>query len=125
MCRLGRKEEVKNYIAKGIDLISAIYVSAPMLVAALSPSILLFLSSSVYLPASIPVIIVLVASSIFVSGNILSVSLQCVRKAKIFLVPSSFTLLSNFIFLILLISKYQMIRTPIGYSSAAIASNYC
>ncbi|MCW6157972.1 MAG: hypothetical protein LVQ63_00595 [Thermoplasmatales archaeon] len=96
---------MKNYVAKGIELISTIYVPMAMLVAALSSSILLFLASSVYLPASVQVIIVLGASSIFVSGNILSVSLQGIRKTKIFLISSSVALLSNFILSILLIPK--------------------
>jgi O-antigen/teichoic acid export membrane protein len=122
MYGLGRKEEMKNYIAKGIELVSTIYVSVAMLVAALSSSILLLLSSSVYLPATVPVIIVLVVSSVFVSGNILSVSLQAIRKTKIFLITSSVALLSNFILSILLIPKYQMIGASIGFSSITIVS---
>ena len=122
MYGLNKKEEVRNYVARGIELLSAIYVPVAMLVAALSSSILLFLSSSTYLPASIPVVIVLVVSSLFVSGNILSVSLQGIRKTKIFLITSSLALLSNFIISILLIPRYQMIGASIGYSSITVVS---
>ncbi|MDA8055099.1 MAG: polysaccharide biosynthesis C-terminal domain-containing protein [Thermoplasmatales archaeon] len=101
---------------------STIYVPVAMLVAALSPSILLFLSSRTYLPASIPVSIVLVVSSLFVSGNILSVSLQGIRKTRIFLITSSVALSSNFIISILLIPRYQMIGASIGYSSISVVS---
>ena len=101
---------------------STIYVPVAMLVAALSPSILLFLSSRTYLPASIPVSIVLVVSSLFVSGNILSVSLQGIRKTRIILISSSVALSSNFIISILLIPRYQMIGASIGYSSISVVS---
>ena len=119
---LEKMEEIKNYVAKGIELISTIYVPVALLVAALSSSILLFLSSVEYLPASIPVMIVLVVSSIFVSGNILSVSLQGVRKTKIFLITSLSALISNLIISVILIPRYQMIGASIGYSSINVVS---
>jgi O-antigen/teichoic acid export membrane protein len=122
MYGLERKEDFKNYVSKGVELMSGIYVPIAMLVASLSSSILLFLSSGEYLPASIPIIIVLVSSSVFVSGNILSVSLQGIRKTKIFLLTSSFALLSNFILSLLLIPRFQMIGASIGYSSIGAVS---
>ena len=122
MYGLEKREEIKNYVAKGIELISTIYVPVALLVAALSSSILLFLSSDKYLPASIPVMIILVVSSAFVSGNILSVSLQGVRKTKIFLITSSSALISNFIISILLIPRYQMMGASIGSSSISAVS---
>ena len=38
MYGLNKKEEIRNYVAKGIELISTIYVPVAMLVAALSSS---------------------------------------------------------------------------------------
>lgn len=122
MYGLGRKEEIKNYVEKGIELISTLYVPLAMLVAALSSPILLFLSNSIYLPASEPVTIVLVVNSLFVSGNILSVSLQGIRKTKIFMIISSLALLSNFTISILLIPKYQLIGASMGYASITVVS---
>ncbi|MCL4447492.1 MAG: flippase [Thermoplasmatales archaeon] len=122
MYGMDRKEDFKNYVSKGIELMSSIYAPIAMLVASLSSSILLFLSSGTYLPASIPVMIVLVSSSVFVSGNIFSVSLQGIRKTRIFLLTSSFALLSNFILSIMLIPRYQMIGAAIGYSSISAVS---
>ena len=122
MYGIGRMDEMKNYVAKGIELISTIYVPIAMLVAALSSSIVLLLSNEEYLPASVPVMIVLIVSSIFVSGNILAVSLQGIRKTRIFLMTSSGALLSNFILSIVLIPKYQMIGASIGYSSVSVVS---
>lgn len=119
MYSLDRKGEMRNYFAKGIELISTIYVPIAMLVAALSSAILLFLSNSNYLPASIPIIIVLTTSSIFVSGNIFSVSLQGIRKTKIFLISSSLGLFANFLLSLFLIPKFQMIGASIGYSSVS------
>ncbi|MEM3846947.1 MAG: polysaccharide biosynthesis C-terminal domain-containing protein, partial [Candidatus Parvarchaeota archaeon] len=122
MYGMGLKEEMNKYIAKGIELLSTVYAPVAMLIAALSSYILLFLSSSEYLPASIPITIVMMTSSIFVSGNILSVALQSIRKTKIFIISSSFALLSNFAISILLIPKFQMVGAAIGYSSISAVS---
>ncbi|MCL4333839.1 MAG: oligosaccharide flippase family protein [Candidatus Thermoplasmatota archaeon] len=113
-------EDFRSYVAKGIELISSIYVPIAMLVASLSSSILLFLSSGEYLPATIPVMIVLISSSAFISGGILVVSLQGIRKTRIFLLTSSLGLISNFVLSILLIPRFQMIGAAIGYSSISI-----
>ncbi|MEM3859812.1 MAG: oligosaccharide flippase family protein [Candidatus Micrarchaeaceae archaeon] len=118
----GRREEMNNFVAKGMELMSTIYVPIAMLVAALSSYILLFLSNGSYLPASVPVTIVLVVSSAFVTGNILAVSLQSVRKTKIFIISSSFALLSNFVISILLIPRFQLVGAAIGYSSISAVS---
>ena len=118
----GRRDEIKDYISKGMVLISTIYVPVSMLIAALSPYILLFLSNKEYLHASVPVAIVLVFGSVFVTQNIMSVSLQSVRKTNIFLLTSSLTLLSNIIISILLIPRFQMIGAALGYSSVSAVS---
>jgi O-antigen/teichoic acid export membrane protein len=115
-------EDVKVYISKGAELISVVYVPVSMLVAGLSPDILLFLSNKEYLPASIPVTIILISSSVFVIQNILAVSLQSIRKTGIFLVTSSLALLSNLIISVLLIPRFQMIGAAIGYSSVSCVS---
>ncbi|MEM3846496.1 MAG: oligosaccharide flippase family protein [Candidatus Parvarchaeota archaeon] len=122
MYGMGLREEMNKYIAKGIELLSTVYAPVAMLIAALSSYILLFLSSSEYLPASIPITIVMMTSSIFVSGNILSVSLQSIRKTKIFIISSSLALLSNFAISILLIPKFHMVGAAIGYSSISAVS---
>ncbi|MEM3844688.1 MAG: oligosaccharide flippase family protein, partial [Candidatus Parvarchaeota archaeon] len=59
MYGMGLKDEMNKYIAKGIELLSTVYAPVAMLIAALSSYILLFLSSSEYLPASIPITIVM------------------------------------------------------------------
>ena len=118
----GEREEVKNYVVKSIELLSTIFVPVAMLVAALSSSIILFLSSSAYLPASVPVIIVLVVNSIFVSVNILATSLQAVRRTRIFIESSSLAVISNFVLSILLIPRFQRIGACTGYSSITIVS---
>lgn len=119
---LERGEDYGNYVAKGIELLAAIYVPIAMLVASLSSSILLFLSGVEYLPASVPVMIVLLSNSVFISGGILAVSLQGIRKTKIFLLTSSLALLSNFVLSIILIPKFQLIGAAIGYSSISAIS---
>ncbi|MEM3872714.1 MAG: hypothetical protein QXE05_09165 [Nitrososphaeria archaeon] len=70
----------------------AAYMPIALLVAAISQSILLFISNRDYLPGYIPIITILVINSIFISSNILSVTLQAIRKTKIFLLSSSLAL---------------------------------
>ncbi len=93
-----------------------------MLVVALSSSILLFISSCVYLSASIQVIIGLVTNSMFTSGKILLVFLHGIRKTKIFPVSSSVEFLSNFILSFALIPRIQMVGASIGFSSISVVS---
>jgi O-antigen/teichoic acid export membrane protein len=109
-------------VSKGIEIVTVMYVPVALLVASLSKYILLFLSNGKYLPAFYPVIIVLVSGSIFVSGNLLAVALQSVRKTKIFIISSSAELISNFILSFLLISRMHLIGASIGLSSINIAS---
>ena len=118
----GRRDEMKEYISKGIELISTIYVPVSMLIAALSSYILLFLSNGEYLSASVPMIIILIFSSLFIAGNILTVAIQSIRKTRIFLVITSIALLSNFVISVILIPKYQMIGASMGYSSLSVVS---
>ncbi|MGC8497808.1 MAG: flippase [Thermoplasmata archaeon] len=118
----GDRDSMKYSISKGIEIMSTIYVPIALLVASLSPYILLFLSNGEYLPASYPIMIVLTTGSLFVSGNILAVAIQSVRKTRIFIITSSIALLSNFTILFLLIPRMQMIGAAIGYSSVTITS---
>ncbi len=116
------KENMKYNISKGIEILATIYVPIALLVASLSSYILLFLSNREYLQAAVPVIIVLFISSIFISGNILAIALQSIRKTRIFIITSSVALLSNFVLSFILIPKFQMIGAAIGYSSVNISS---
>ncbi len=93
-----------------------------MIVAALSSSIPLFISSCVYLFASLQVTFGPVTIFMFTSGKMPLVSLQGIGKTKMFPVSSSVAFLSNFILSISLIPKYQMIDALIGYSSITVVS---
>lgn len=118
----GEVDKMKYNISKGIEISTLIYVPIALLVASLSSYIILFLSNGGYLGASIPVMMVLIVSSVFISGNILSVGLQSIRKTRIFVITSSVALLSNLILSVLLIPKFQMIGAAIGYSSITVSS---
>ena len=93
-----------------------------MIVAALSSSIPLFISSCVYLFASLQVTFGSVTIFMFTSGKMPLVSLQGIGKTKMFPVSSSVAFLSNFILSFSLIPKYQMIDALIGYSSITVVS---
>ncbi|MGB9763693.1 MAG: polysaccharide biosynthesis C-terminal domain-containing protein, partial [Minisyncoccia bacterium] len=68
----------------------------------------------------VPIIIILVVNSIFISSNVLGVSLQAVRKTRIFLLSSSLALLSNLILSIILIPRYGINGAGIAFSSIYI-----
>ncbi|MGC8747244.1 MAG: polysaccharide biosynthesis C-terminal domain-containing protein, partial [Candidatus Saccharicenans sp.] len=57
---------------------------------------------------------------IFISSNVLGVSLQAIRKTRIFLLSSSLALLSNLILSILLIPRYSINGAGIAFSSIYI-----
>ncbi len=108
---------MKMLSSKAIEVMMAVYLPLALLVAAISPSILLFLANKDYLPGFIPIIIILVVNSIFISSNVLAVSLQAVRKTRIFLLSSSLALLSNLILSIMLIPRYGIVGAGIAFSS--------
>lgn len=108
------------YSSKGVEVLSAVYMPIALLAAALSPSVLLFLANNEYLPGYVPMIIILVASAVTVSGNVFAVSLQAIRKTKIFLLSSSLALLSNFVLSILLIPHFGINGAAVGYASTSV-----
>jgi len=116
------KESIRIYSSKASELLLTIYLPIALLIAAISPSILLFLSNKEYLPATWPIIIILLINSIFIVSNIFGPALQSIRKTRIFITSSGLALASNFIFSVLLIPKLQMIGAAIGFSSIYVMS---
>jgi len=119
---MGDKKSIKMFSSKATELLLTIYLPLALLIAAISPSILLFLSNRAYLPATVPIIIILLINSVFISVNIFAPALQSIRKTRIFIISSSFALASNFVISILLIPRFQMIGAAIGFSSIYIMS---
>jgi O-antigen/teichoic acid export membrane protein len=115
-------EIFRIYSTKAIEIISAIYMPVALLVAAISPSILLFLANSNYLPGTLPIMIILITGSLTVSGNIFGVTLQAIRKTRIFILTSTLALLSNFILSFALIPFYGINGAAVGYASTGISS---
>ena len=103
--------------SKSVEVLMGIYLPIALLVAAISPDILLFIANKNYLPGYVPIIIILSVNSIFISSNILGVSLQAIRKTRIFLISSSLTLASNVAFSMMLIPKYGIDGASIAFSS--------
>ena len=116
----GDIENLRLYSSKAIELLLAFYVPVSLVVAAISPSILLFLASPSYLPGFIPITVITITNALFISSNILTVSLQAVRKTRIFLLSSSLALISNFIISILLIPRFGINGAAVGFSSIYI-----
>jgi O-antigen/teichoic acid export membrane protein len=110
------------YTTKAIEVLSAIYMPVALLVAAISPSILLFLANVNYLPGTVPIMIILIVGSLTVSGNIFSVSLQAIRKTRIFIITSTVALLSNLILSFTLIPVYGINGAAVGFASTGISS---
>ena len=106
---------MKCCVGKGIELISTIYVPFTLLVAVLSSSHLLLISSSVYLHTSSQVTIGPVASyPCSLLAKYFRIPYLGIRKTKIFLVSYSVALLQNFIPSVLFLLKRQMIVASIG-----------
>ena len=115
-------ENLRLYSSKAIELLMAFYIPFSLVVAAISPSILLFLANPSYLPGFIPITVITITNALFISSNILAVSLQAVRKTKIFLLSSSLALISNFIISILLIPRFGINGAAVGFSSIYVLS---
>jgi len=113
----GDMDSLRLYSSKAIELLLAIYIPIALVVASISPSILLFLANPSYLPGYIPITLVTIINALFIPSNILGVSLQAVRKTRLFLLSSSLALISNFIFSILLIPKFGIDGAAVGFSS--------
>ncbi len=113
----GDVENLRLYSSKAIELLLAFYVPVSLLFAAVSPSVLLFLANPSYLPGFIPITVITITNALFISSNILAVSLQAVRKTRIFLLSSSLALVSNFIISILLIPRFGINGAAVGFSS--------
>jgi len=113
----GDMDSLRLYSSKAIELLLAFYIPIALVVASISPSILLFLANPSYLPGYIPITLITMVNALFIFSNILGVSLQAVRKTKIFILSSSLNLLSNFILSILLIPKFGIDGAAVGFSS--------
>jgi len=113
----GDMDSLRLYSSKAIELLLAIYIPIALVVASISPSILLFLANPSYLPGYIPITMITMVNALFIPSNILAVSLQAVRKTRLFLLSSSLALISNFIFSILLIPKFGIDGAAVGFSS--------
>jgi len=113
----GDMDSLRLYSSKAIELLLALYIPIALIVASISPSILLFLANPSYLPGYIPITVITIINALFISSNILGVSLQAVRKTRLFLISSSLALISNFIFSILLIPKFGIDGAAVGFSS--------
>jgi len=111
------QEKMRLIASKSVEVLMGIYLPIALLVAAISPDILLFIANKNYLPGYVPIIIILSVNSIFISSNILGVSLQAIRKTRIFLISSSLTLASNVAFSMMLIPKYGIDGASIAFSS--------
>jgi len=113
----GDMDSLRLYSSKALELLLALYIPIALIVASISPSILLFLANPSYLPGYIPITLITIINALFISSHILGVSLQAVRKTRLFLLSSSLALISNFIFSILLIPKFGINGAAVGFSS--------
>jgi len=113
----GDRESFRLYSLKASEVLTAIYIPVALLVASLSPSLLLFLANINYIPGAVPIIIILTVSSLTVSVNIFAVALKAIRKTRIFIASSSLGLLSNVILSVILIPRIGIDGAAIGYAS--------
>lgn len=118
----GNPESFKLYSSKSVEILTAVYVPLALLVAALSSSLLLFLAKPQYLQGYLPITIILFISAITVYGGIYGITLQAIRKTRVFVISSAISLISNFFISILLIPRYGINGAAIGFSSTSVAT---
>ena len=118
----GDIENLRLYSSKAIELLMAFFVPVALIVAAISPSVLLFLANPSYLPGYIAITVITITNALFISSNILAVSLQAVRKTRLFLLSSLLSLISNFIISIIFIPEFGINGAAVGLSSIYIMS---
>lgn len=116
----GDKESFRLYSLKAVENLTAVYVPLALIIAALSPSILLFLAKSSYISGAMPISIILVTSALTVSASIFMVTLQAIRRTRVLIVSSSFGLLSNLALSLLLIPRYGIVGASAGYGSLSV-----
>lgn len=118
----GDRDSIRLFSSKAAEILLTLYLSTALLIAAISPSILLFLSSEEYLPATIPIIIILTVNSVFIISNIFVPALQSVRKTGLFILSSGLALLSNFIISVTTIPLLGMVGAAMGFASIYVVS---
>ena len=117
---VGDKESFRLYSSKASEVLTAVYVPLALIIAALSPSVLLFLAKGSYLSGATPISIILITSSLTVPASILVVTLQAIRKTKILIISSSIGLLSNLALSVVLIPHFGINGAALGYASLSI-----
>jgi len=119
----GEMGNFKMYSAKAINILTASYVPTALIAAAISPSIILFLTGKQqYLQGVVPIVIILVVSSLAISRTIMAIGLRAVRVTKIFIVTTSAGLIANFALSAWLIPFYGIEGAAVGYSSTLFVS---
>ena len=116
----GDNESFKRYSLKASEILTAVYVPLALIIAALSPSVLLFLAKSSYVSGAAPITIILITSSLTVSLSVFVVTLQAIRKTKVLIVSSSIGLISNLLLSIVLIPRFGIDGAAVGYASLNI-----
>lgn len=111
---------------KGLDLSSAvltlIYSPLALGAAAIAPVVLSILARTQYESGDAALTILLGISSIFVLGNIVSSVVSAVRRTRVYILSTAFTLASNVALSFLLIPRYGMIGAAIANSSVMVIS---
>ena len=119
----GEMGNFRLYSTKAINILTAFYVPTAIIAAAISPSIILFLTGKQqYLQGVVPIVIILVVSSLAISRTIMATGLRAVRVTKIFILTTSAGLIANFVLSALLIPIYGIEGAAIGYSSTFMVS---
>ncbi|MGC8610067.1 MAG: oligosaccharide flippase family protein [Thermoplasmata archaeon] len=111
---------LKLYSSKAFIYILIINVSLTFILAGLSPWIIIFISNENYLQAAIPFTIISIIISISLSGGVLSVEIQSVRRNWIFVISSLVAILTNVTLCFALIPNYKLIGAGIAFSISTL-----
>lgn len=113
----GDKVMISTTAEVSATLLSYFYVPSALGIAALAPMLLEVLGGHNYIPGEVPLMIIMFATSIFVTQNILAQAVASVRKTKLFIYSSGFSLAGNVILSIILIPHFGLVGAALAYSS--------
>ena len=115
-------EMIREGVRMSTNAASILYVPAALGISALSVPIIMLLAGSGYVQGALPLSIILVVNALFVIGGPLGNAMQGTRRTRVFIISTSFALLSNFILSFTLIPVLSLVGAAIAYSSTGAVS---
>ncbi len=119
-------ESNKSKIGEGVRLssifLSLIFIPVAVGIAAISPMILYLIGGSNYLRGTYPLIIITFSLAFCINLFIFTTVLYGLKKTNLFIISGLMSVLSNVLFSILLIPRYNILGASLSFSSTYFVS---